>query len=208
MKYINKQRLTLLCLIICFIFTMSVSYAKAVGNDISNSVLRLHIVANSDSDIDQNLKFLVRDRIISEASQLFVSSSSAKESAEIAKASLDKICLIAQSEIAKNGFSYPVSAEVTKCAFPTKSYGSITLPGGQYTALKINIGEAKGQNWWCVMYPPLCLADGVLSCPKTSGDKLKSSLSPEEYRLITKEQSGAIPVEVRFKIVEIFQNIF
>ncbi len=208
MKYINKQRLILLCLIISFIFTMSLSYAKSAGRDISSSVFRLHIVANSDSSIDQALKLSVRDRILAETAHLFKDSKSAQESAKIAKANLDEICLIAQDEVKNHGFSYPVTAEVTMSAFPTKTYGNITLPSGRYTALKINIGEAKGKNWWCVMYPPLCLTDGILSYSEASREKLQSELSPEEYRLITKETSGAIPVEVRFKIVEIFQNIF
>lgn len=207
MNYLNKHRLFFV-LVLTFFLTLSISYAKSVGNDISNSVFRLHIVANSNSPADQQLKLSVRDRILDQTAYLFKEARSAKESAEIAKKNLSKICQIAQAEIHRQGFDYAVTANVGNLAFPTKAYGDITLPSGKYTALRIEIGGAEGKNWWCVMYPPLCLTDGVLSCSEQSKAKLQNSLSAEEYRLVTKKASGTIPVEIRFKIVEIFQNIF
>lgn len=208
MKYINKQRFLFLVLILTLFFTLSISYAKAVSNDISNSVFRLHIVANSDSSGDQQLKLAVRDRILTDTAHLFESTDSAHTAAQIAKEHLSEICKIAQNEIYSQGYTYKISAKVGEFAFPTKSYKDITLPSGKYTALRIEIGDAAGKNWWCVMYPPFCLTDGIISCPESSKLKLKNSLSPNEYSLVTKEDSGAIPVEIKFKIVEIFQNIF
>ncbi len=207
MKYLNKHRLFFVLLLTLFL-TLSISYAKSVSNDISNSVFRLHIVANSDSAEDQTLKLSIRDRLMRECGFLFENADTAQEAAKIADKNLDQICKIAQSEVDSQGYDYKVCAKVGKFAFPTKSYKDITLPSGKYTALRIEIGKASGKNWWCVMYPPLCLTDGIISCPESSKEKLKSSLSDEEYRLVTKENSKSIPVEVRFKIVEIFQNIF
>ena len=207
MKYLNKHRLFFVLLLTLFL-TLSISYAKSVSNDISNSVFRLHIVANSDSAEDQALKLSIRDRLMRECGFLFENADTAQTAAKIADKNLNQICKIAQAEVDSQGYDYKVCAKVGKFAFPTKSYKDITLPSGKYTALRIEIGEASGKNWWCVMYPPLCLTDGIISCPESSKEKLKNSLTDEEYRLVTRENSKSIPVEVRFKIVEIFQNIF
>lgn len=208
MKYINKPKFILLTLSLTLLLTLSISYAKSVSNDISNSVFRLHIIANSDSVFDQELKLSVRDRILKDAGYLFENSTSAQDAAQIAKENLSSICEIALSEVEENGFDYKVTAKVDKFAFPTKTYQDISLPAGKYTALRIEIGEAKGKNWWCVMFPPLCLTDGVLALNEESKETLKNNLTTEEYNLVTKSPSGAVPVEVRFKIVEIFQKIF
>lgn len=208
MKLKTKEKILITGLIFTFLLTLTLTYANSVSRDIKNSVLRLHIVANSNSDADQNLKLKVRDRIIAESSYLFKDTNSPKEATEIASANLEKICAIAEDEIKKQGFSYTVNAKLGTFPFPTKTYGDITLPSGKYDALKIEIGESKGENWWCVMYPPLCFTDGVLAASESAKLKLKNSLTKEEYNLLTKEQSGSLPVEIRFKIVEVFQNIF
>ncbi len=208
MKSINKNRLLILTIILTFIFALIISYAKTAGNDISNSVLRLHIVANSNSEIDQKLKLDVRDRIIKETSKLFASAKSPVEAISIAKSNLDTIIKIANNEIKGQGFDYTAIAKIGEFAFPTKTYGDISLPSGKYKALRIELGAAKGKNWWCVMYPPLCFADGILVAPQDAKSQLKNSLSEEEYNLISKNHSGKIPVEIRFKIVEIIQSLF
>ena len=208
MKIFNKNRLLILTLILTFILTLSITYAKAVGNDIKSSFFRLHIVANSDLDKDQNLKIYVRDRILNDYGYLFENAVSSEDAAKIAAQNLDKIKETATLEIKKQGFDYEVTPLVGEFAFPTKSYGNITLPSGRYRALSIKIGEAKGQNWWCVMYPPLCLTDGILLYNEQSNDLIKNNLSKEEYNLITKTDTGALPVEIRFKIVEVFQKLF
>ncbi len=208
MRYISKSKLLFLISVLTLIFALTITYSKNIGNDISNSVLRLHIIANSDSNADQDLKLQVRDRIISDCGKFFVNCKSLDEAIGIAKQYSCEIQKTAENEIQSRGFDYPVKISVGNAAFPTKTYGDITLPSGKYTALRVLIGEAKGENWWCVMYPPLCFTDGVLSATDTAKAKLKSDLKESEYSLITKENSGAIPVEIRFKIVEIFQNLF
>lgn len=208
MRHKNNHKILAMSLILTFLLTLSLTYAKSVGNDIKNSVLRLHIVANSNSEEDQNLKLAVRNRIITETSNLFESAASPQQAAEIVSLNLEKICQIAKEEIKSQGFDYSVNARLGEFSFPTKNYGDITLPSGKYNALRIEIGSASGKNWWCVMYPPLCFTDGILSASENAKLKLKNSLSKEEYSLITKNNTGAIPVEIRFKLVEILQNIF
>ena len=123
---------------------------------------------------------------------------------EIAKANLDKIQAIASQTIRENGYTYSVNVEVGNFSFPSKRYGDITLPPGYYDALRIKIGEAEGQNWWCVMFPPLCFVDvtsGVV--PDESKEIMKENLSKEEFDLISKNSNE---VKVKFKIVEVLQN--
>ncbi len=208
MQYFKNKKLLIIGLILTFVLTLSITYAKTVGNDIKNSVLRLHIVANSNSEEDQRLKLSVRDRIIEETSALFRNATSPQDAEETAKANLDKICRLAENEIKSQGFDYSVKAKIGEFPFPTKTYSDITLPSGKYNALRIEIGNASGENWWCVMYPPLCFTDGIISAGSDTKLKLKNTLTDEEYALITKTDNGRIPVEIRFKIVEIFRNLF
>lgn len=208
LKHINSRRLFAVTLLLTIVLALSISYAKSVGSDISNSVLRLHIIANSNSPEDQQLKLKVRDRIIEESSYLFENVSSRQEAMDTAILNTEKILSIARDEIKSQGFDHEVSAEIGQFPFPTRMYGEITLPSGRYTALRLKIGNAKGENWWCVMYPPLCFADGVVSVNEGAKNQLKDNLTSEEYNLITSTTSGAIPVEIRFKIVEIFQRLF
>lgn len=124
---------------------------------ITGTVFRLHILANSDSPEDQALKLKVRDAVLEDTSYIFENNHSAQEAAEAAESSLDDIRRIAENTIRENGYDYPVQCEVTKMQFDTRVYDSITMPAGEYLALRITIGEAEGKNWWCVMFPPLCI---------------------------------------------------
>ncbi|MBQ9757648.1 MAG: stage II sporulation protein R [Clostridia bacterium] len=208
MQHINKSRLIFLFILLILIFTLLITYAKGTAQNISNAVLRLHIVANSNLEVDQQLKLAVRDKVLRETSHIFKDTRSADEAQVLAKKHSALIQKTAEDEIKRQGFDYPVQVSVTECAFPTKVYGDITLPSGKYNAVKIEIGEAIGENWWCVMYPPLCFTEGVISAPCETKQQLQGTLSESEYNLITKTPTGAIPVEVRFKIVEIFQKYF
>ncbi len=207
MHYINKTRFFALFITLTLLFTIILSYAKSAGTDIANSVVRLHIVANSDSDLDQSLKLQVRDRILRGTSHIFSQSSNPNQALKLARENTDYIKTIAEAEIRRLGFDYDVSVDVGETNFPTKVYGNIALPKGRYNAVNIRIGDSQGENWWCVMYPPLCFTDGIVAMPDDAKKQLKESLSPSEYRLIT-ERSESVPVEIRFKLVEIFQNFF
>ena len=207
MNYINKTRFFALFLSLTLLFTLALSYAKTTGRDISNAVVRLHIVANSNSERDQKLKLNVRDRIIKDTSHIFEETLSPTQALALATENISLIKNLAENEIKRLGYDYPVTVSVGKEAFPTKTYGNITLPSGRYNAVKVKIGEAEGENWWCVMYPPLCFTDGIISVSENSISQLKNSLSESEFMLLTKS-STSVPVEIKFKIVELFQSWF
>ena len=199
-----KRFILVSALLIIYVCISAVSYTHAVTTDIADSVFRLHVIANSNSDEDQNLKYIVRDKVIEYMSSISQNASSKEEVIKIAKANLDKIQAIAAQTIRDNGYTYSVNVEVGNFSFPSKRYGDITLPPGYYDALRIKIGKAEGQNWWCVMFPPLCFVDvtsGVV--PDESKEIMKENLSKEEFDLISKNSNE---VKVKFKIVEVLQN--
>lgn len=199
-----KRFILVSALLIIYVCISAVSYTHAVTTDIADSVFRLHVIANSNSDEDQNLKYIVRDKVIEYMSSISQNASSKEEVIKIAKANLDKIQAIASQTIRDNGYTYSVNVEVGNFSFPSKIYGDITLPPGYYDALRIKIGKAEGQNWWCVMFPPLCFVDvtsGVV--PDESKEIMKENLSKEEFDLISKNSNE---VKVKFKIVEVLQN--
>lgn len=199
-----KRFILVSALLIIYVCISAVSYTHAVTTDIADSVFRLHVIANSNSDEDQNLKYIVRDKVIEYMSSISQNASSKEEVIKIAKANLNKIQAIAAQTIRDNGYTYSVNVEVGNFSFPSKRYGDITLPPGYYDALRIKIGKAEGQNWWCVMFPPLCFVDvtsGVV--PDESKEIMKENLSKEEFDLISKNSNE---VKVKFKIVEVLQN--
>lgn len=204
-KFKNLKRyfiITLLLLLYTLIY--SISYANNIVSDLSDSVFRLHVIANSDSDEDQNLKYLVRDELISYMNNLCSSISSKEEAISIANEHIDDFYKIAKQVIKNNGFDYDINISIGNFPFPTKSYGDISLPAGYYDALKVEIGEAKGKNWWCVMFPSLCFVDvsnGIV--PEKSKEELQSTLLDEEYKLISSQDTE---YKFKFKIVELFEN--
>lgn len=142
------------------IFTMAtagIRRAVSASAQVKTDTLRLHIIANSDSDFDQELKLKVRDRVLEYTGELFAEVSGKTEAEALAKYSADEIKSVAEEVIAENGADYSVSVEITNIWFETRSYDGFTLPAGDYDAVRIIIGAGEGHNWWCVMYPPLCL---------------------------------------------------
>lgn len=200
-----KRFIILFLLLFIYVLSSAISYTNAVCSNISDNIFRLHVIANSDSEEDQNLKYIVRDNIIQYINSMCSESQTKDEVIEFANSNIHKITQIAQQTIFDNGFDYSVNVEIGNFAFPTKKYGDITLPPGFYDAIKIEIGEANGQNWWCVMFPPLCFVDvtsGIV--PDESKQTMKENLSEEEYELISENSSE---IEVKFKIVELLQNL-
>lgn len=211
-KYLNfisisniKRLLLLLLLLFIYTFICAFSYVSAVSTDIQDSVFRLHVIANSDSAEDQNLKYIVRDKVLEYINSISGNENSKEDVINLAKANINEIQKIAENTINENGYNYSVKLNIGNFAFPTKTYGDISFPAGFYDALKIEIGEAKGQNWWCVMFPPLCFVDvtsGVV--PEESKEVIKENLSEEEYELLSENSDD---INFKFKIVEMFQNI-
>lgn len=202
-----KKFFYLLSLIILFSFLTFISissYANDVSKDLSDNFFRLHILANSDSDSDQALKLKVRDNIISYMNTLSYDGLNKNEAIELTNSHLIAFQEIAEKTIAGEGYNYDVKLEVGNFYFPTKEYGNISLPAGYYDALKIEIGKAKGQNWWCSLFPPLCFVDisaGIID--EESEEYLRENLSEDEFSIIT-DDSGDI--KFKFKIIELLNS--
>ena len=168
--------------------------------EIYNSVVRLHVLANSDSEEDQALKLQVRDAVLSRAEYLLEAASDRKEAEGILRGQLLEFESVARETIREAGYDYPVSVELMDTEFPTKRYTGFVLPAGEYLALRVLIGEAEGQNWWCVVYPPLCAAVSM-NVPVTA---LAIGFSEEEIGLITEENPR---YELKFKTVELWETL-
>lgn len=169
--------------------------------NISNKIIRFHVLANSDSIEDQSLKLKVKDEIIKYMMPKLDKSNSINESRKILKENDKEIKKIAENIINKNGYKYSVNTYLGQERFPIKTYGNITLPQGQYEAYKIVIGNGQGQNWWCVMFPPLCFVDvtkGEVSTKETE-QKMKKVLKEEELKSINNSKNS---YEIKFKVVE------
>ena len=205
-KSIFYRILLVLLLLIVFVCFSAYFYVTAVSSGISDSVFRLHVIANSDSDEDQALKLKVRDSLLEYMKSLCSSTSSKEEAMRIANEHIDDFTKIAQDVIAQNGYNYSVDVSVGSCDFPTKEYGDVALPAGTYDALRVKIGSASGHNWWCVMFPPLCFVDvssGIV--PDESKEILHDTMSDEEYDLVTSSDSDS-ELTFKFKLVEFFEN--
>lgn len=184
-----------LFLVFAFIFSYISPFIQTSEN-ISEEVFRLHILANSDRDDDQQLKLKVRDSVLKESEQLFKESGSLEETINICKNNIGIFQKAAEKCIKENGYDYPVKVYVDKEYFNTREYDTITLPSGIYNALKIEIGEGSGRNWWCVMFPAICLSSAT-------EEELDDYLSDEEMEIVNSDSK----YEVRFKIVEIYEKI-
>ncbi len=195
----------LLLLFVLYFTVCASSYVSAVSSDLEKSVFRLHVIANSNSDEDQNLKYIVRNKLIEYMNSISMNVNSKEEVIKIANDHLDDFYTIANKTIKEQGFDYEVKVNIGNYSFPTKTYGDISLPAGFYDALKVEIGEAKGQNWWCVMFPPLCFVDvssGIV--PTSSKETLKENMSDEDFSLISDNTNE---IKFKFKILEMFQNV-
>ena len=205
MKEKLKFIFTLIILFSVYIFICAYSYVNAVSENLSDNVFRLHVIANSDSVKDQNLKYIVRDALIEYMDNLSENCSSKEEVIEITNNHIEDFKQIAENTIKNQGHSYSVEVEIGNFEFPTKTYGDVSFPAGYYDALRVKIGEAKGQNWWCVMFPPLCFVDvttGVV--PEDSKQDLQSNLSYEEYKIISDTESS--DMKFKFKLIEFFEQ--
>lgn len=200
-----KMIIILSLLLFLYVTISAFSYAKSVSYNISDSVFRLHVIANSDSEEDQNLKYKVRDNLLNYMNTLCANCSSKEEAIRIVKQNKDEFKEIALQTIRENNYSYDVNINIGNFEFPTKTYGDISLPAGYYDALRVEIGEAKGKNWWCVMFPPLCFVDvssGVV--PEESKEIIQNNLSEEEFALVSDNSSDDI--QFKFKLIEFFTD--
>lgn len=176
---------------------LSVLSFAITSDSIEKDVLRLHILANSDSAEDQSLKIKVRNSVIENESDIFDGVGNVTAAKEKVIRNYDRIKASAKKVIREEGYDYPVSVRIEKTYFPTRHYESFTLPAGYYEALRIVIGEGKGHNWWCVMYPPLCVGSAA------QVKKEYSKLPDREKKLITSNPR----YDIRFKTYEIYKKL-
>ena len=176
---------------------LSVVGFDARCSEIRENVLRLHVLANSDSEEDQALKLRVRDAVLKAGEEVFAGANTEQEALQAAKENVDKLQLAAEAEIARCGYHYPVAVEVGRTRFDTRIYDTFTLPAGEYEAVRVLIGKAEGRNWWCVMFPAVCLPaaeePGELS-DVLEDDALNIVENPDRFTF-------------RFKAVEIYENV-
>lgn len=197
--------LILSLLLFLYTFICAFSYVEAVSSNISDSVFRLHVIANSNSTEDQSLKYKVRDSLLNYMNTICKNCESKEDAMNLVSIHQEEFKQVALKTIKNEGYSYNVNIEIGNFEFPTKHYGDISLPAGFYDALKVEIGNANGRNWWCVMFPSLCFIDvssGVV--PDESKEELQNVLSDEEYSIISNNSNKGI--KFKFKLLELFVN--
>ncbi len=201
-KYNNfKNHIAVVLLLLVYAFICAVSYVDAVSNDISNSVFRLHVIANSDSEEDQNLKLLVRDSVLDYMNSVAKDAKSKEDVIKLVNEHKDDFYNVAKNTITQNGYNYDVNINIGNFEFPTKNYGDISLPAGYYDALRIEIGNHEGKNWWCVMFPPLCFVDissGIVE--DDSKELMKDNLTEEEFNIVSEDDTE---YKLKFKLIEL-----
>jgi len=198
------KALLTLCICICVTF-MLLSLLPVHGEEeIYSSVLRLHVLANSDSDEDQALKLKVRDAVLDEAAQITQNAKSIDEAQALIERNEKRLVSAAESVIAEQGFDYGVSLDLGYEEYPTRTYDSLCFPSGSYLSLRIKIGEAEGKNWWCVLFPPMCLS--AATSAEREDAFISVGLNPDQYQIITENEDPKY--KMRFKVLEVIDEAF
>lgn len=170
--------------------------------EIAGKILRFHVLANSDSEADQNVKKQVRDAVGQLMEPKLAESTDLAETEMIVQQSLDEITEVAERTLEENGYHYGASARIAQVEFPVKSYGEYTFPAGEYEALQVTLGEGRGHNWWCVLYPNMCFRGSVYEVTTDDAKKaLREVLTPEEYEDVFRRGK----FQIRFKFLEYFR---
>lgn len=209
----KNSRSMILLLVITSIFMVLIADILVVKSKketdlLSQQVLRFHVVANSDKTEDQILKQQVKDEVIEFVKPLIEECENLEETRYVINGILPQIQIITEDVIAEYGKNYGVYVAIDKANFPTKAYGDIILPAGEYEACRIVIGEGKGENWWCVMYPPLCYIDAASGVVPLEGkEQLRQELTEEQYKLVTANNQEQ-KYQVRFTLVDTINSIF
>ena len=200
--YRTKSRLhavELLLLTAVGVFLLSGALSLQTQSALADKEVRLHVLANSDSEADQSLKLTVRDAVLAETEVLLEGVENRDTAAQVLRAQLPQLRRTAERTMAEQGSHYPVEVRLETAEFPTKTYDGFALPAGEYLALRVLIGEAAGQNWWCVVFPPLCSA----AASEAGETAVAAGLSGEQVRLITEEEGYVL----KFKCVELWQQL-
>ena len=191
-------------LIITYIFSPDMQDKNKLQRDIANKIIRFHVRANSDSDADQALKLKVKDNVVAYLTESMKASDSKTDSITYIENHLDEITAVADTTIKEEGYDYKATAYMTNEFFPTKVYGDVTIPCGNYDAFRIDIGSSSGQNWWCVLYPPLCFVEGSYGVATDESKMLlKNILDEDEFNYISGTSSKNISFD--FKLRNLFK---
>ncbi len=184
---------------VALIFALFFGFCETTQKDVSDKIVRLHVIANSDSAIDQTVKLMVRDAVLKEADK----ENSGKDATFLSvEENKEKLLSAAEKVLKENGCTYGCVLETGRFSFPVKSYENITLPAGKYDAVRVVLGEGKGENWWCVMFPPLCFSKGTKGTLTEENEKvLKEMVSESSYAAISDE---VITLKPAFKAVELW----
>ncbi len=196
------KKLLILSICVCFLFALLGVMPVHGEAEIYDGVLRLHVVANSDSEEDQALKLLVRDRVVELTACLTGDCEDLEQTRGVVTDNLSLIADEAQRVIEENGYAYDVEVRLGKEEYPRKSYASLCFPSGEYLSLQVLIGDAAGQNWWCVLFPPLCLD----AATEANEDAFISvGFTPEQYKVITETENPKY--KARFKLLEVIEEM-
>lgn len=206
----KKSKYFIIALLISALFLCLLNWdsqnVQALQKGIASQVIRFHVLANSDSQEDQKIKLKVRDGVVALVQQKLKKAESKEEAKKIIQKNLSRIKREANKILKEEHYESRAVARLTKEEFPVKVYGDTVFPAGEYETLQVEIGKAEGHNWWCVMYPSLCLVDeSVAVVPEESKEKLRDSLTKEEYETITQEKPA---VKYRFKIAELWNGLW
>lgn len=189
----------ILLLVLVLVLTSGV-VAIHTQSELAEKVVRLHVLANSDSEADQALKLKVRDAVLAQATEALQGVKNQDEAQKRLTRLLPELEAVAEAVVEENGYTYDVQTELAKTVFPTKEYDGFALPAGEYPALRVLIGEAAGQNWWCVVFPPLC----TTAASDVPAAALGAGLTEDEVALITEADEGYV---LKFKAVELWETL-
>ena len=206
-KILQEAKILAVSLAVGLLFALVVGtyvYSRAAQHDIAGNVIRFHVRAHSNSTADLLLKEQVRTQVLAQFESLLSSSTCINETRAVLAGSLCEIQLFAQSVVSTAGFGHPVTAEMSHMFFPTRFYGGMAFPPGEYEAVVILIGEGTGSNWWCLMFPPLCYVD--MTATDSGRHQLAETVSEDSFRLLTHQEEQSTSLRVRFRVVEWWQN--
>ncbi len=184
-------------------------HSNNVQKGIASQVIRFHVIANSDSKEDQDLKLKIKDNITNSLEPLLNKVDSVEDARKALSDNLHTMERLANETIVESGFSYSAKASIENVYFPLRVYGDIALPPGEYESVRVELGNASGENWWCIMFPPLCFVDSTYSVvPDSSKEHLEEVLTYEEYNEILIEDNDIIDVKPKFKILTFLNDVF
>ncbi|EGJ46551.2 stage II sporulation protein R [Ruminococcaceae bacterium D16] len=198
-RKLKRWEVALLCGVLAALLWSA--WAGQEQAELAGQVIRLHVLANSDSQADQELKLAVRDRVLEQAEDLYPEDATLEQAREILEDNLDELAAAGQQVVDEAGKDYLVTAQLEECWFPTKEYENFALPAGEYTALRVVIGEGEGQNWWCVAFPPLCLGVATESVEEATAAGL---FTEDQAGLMTRENEGYV---LKFKSLELLGEL-